>query len=186
MFDYQVQWDIIHFWNGCSEYIIDLMGAPGALIPAEAPSGRLENLGLDARTITTVGIGSFPAAGQGARAESSSNHVYGTAKSSNSGLSQIVTASNRNGGRLAGKIQSDLLEQVTEDPYLPSSGACKKPLLAGKERTSVELQVENVPRYTLLLLVNQTFLENFILCSSYGCNDGKRLQRNIILSRGRG
>lgn len=147
----------MHFWNGCSEYIIDLMGAPGALIPAEAPSGRLENLGLDARTITAVGIGSFPAAGQVARAESSSTHVYETAKTSTSGLPQIVTMANRNGGRLAGKIQSDLLEQVTEDIYLPSSGVCEVPLLAGKETTSVEFQVENVPRYILRQLANQTF-----------------------------
>lgn len=147
----------MQFWNGCSEYIIDLMGAPGALIPAEAPSGRLQNLGLDARTITAVGMGSFPAAGQIARAESSSTHVYDTAKTSTSGLPQIVTVANRNGGRLAGKIQSDLLEQVTEDIYLPSSGAYAVPLFAGKETTSVEFQVENVSRYILLLPASQTF-----------------------------
>ncbi|KAL3633526.1 hypothetical protein CASFOL_022288 [Castilleja foliolosa] len=39
-----------------SEYIIDLMGAPGTLIPVEVPSGHHQNFGLDARHIsTTVG-----------------------------------------------------------------------------------------------------------------------------------
>ncbi|KAL6502023.1 hypothetical protein OROGR_027156 [Orobanche gracilis] len=41
-----------------SEYIIDLMGAPGTLIPAEAPSSVLQNFGLEMRTTATVaGIG---------------------------------------------------------------------------------------------------------------------------------
>ncbi|KAL3650753.1 hypothetical protein CASFOL_007156 [Castilleja foliolosa] len=38
-----------------SEYIIDLMGAPGTLIPAEAPSSLLQNFGLDTRTIAGIG-----------------------------------------------------------------------------------------------------------------------------------
>ncbi|XP_057478371.1 probable serine/threonine-protein kinase SIS8 [Actinidia eriantha] len=40
--------NLIKFDNG-SEYIIDLMGAPGTLIPAEVPSDRLQNSGLDRR-----------------------------------------------------------------------------------------------------------------------------------------
>ncbi|XP_057799671.1 probable serine/threonine-protein kinase SIS8 [Salvia miltiorrhiza] len=124
-----------------SEYIIDLMGAPGALIPAEAPSGRLQNLGLDITTVAAMGIGSFSAADQGARAESSSTFVDETAKteSSNPELSQVATAANRNGGKFAGKIQSDLLEHATGDIYLPS-------LVAGKKTNLVELRVEDVPR----------------------------------------
>lgn len=38
----------------CSEYIIDLMGAPGALIPAEVPSSHHQNFGLDVRSCTDV------------------------------------------------------------------------------------------------------------------------------------
>ncbi|KAJ0031864.1 hypothetical protein Pint_12953 [Pistacia integerrima] len=40
--------NLIRIDNGC-EYIIDLMGAPGTLIPAEVPSNHLQNAGLDAR-----------------------------------------------------------------------------------------------------------------------------------------
>ncbi|XP_051119382.1 serine/threonine-protein kinase EDR1 [Andrographis paniculata] len=37
-----------------SEYIIDLMGAPGTLIPAEVPSGHCQSFGLDTRNIPTI------------------------------------------------------------------------------------------------------------------------------------
>ncbi|KAI4337136.1 hypothetical protein L6164_015585 [Bauhinia variegata] len=37
-----------------SEYIIDLMGAPGALIPAEVPSRQLQNCSLDVRGCTEI------------------------------------------------------------------------------------------------------------------------------------
>ncbi|XP_044464097.1 serine/threonine-protein kinase EDR1-like isoform X3 [Mangifera indica] len=40
--------NLIRIDDGC-EYIIDLMGAPGTLIPAEVPSNHLQNAGLDAR-----------------------------------------------------------------------------------------------------------------------------------------
>lgn len=160
----------MHFWNGCSEYIIDLMGAPGALIPAEAPSGRLQNLGLDITTVAAIGIGSFSAADQGARAESSSTYVDETAKTGSSSLdsSQVAIASDRNGGRLAGKIQCDLLEHATGDIYLPSTGTCEMSLVASKKTNLVELQVEDVPRYILLLLANQFFLR---LCWYYSHQD---------------
>ncbi|KAL3498612.1 hypothetical protein ACH5RR_041344 [Cinchona calisaya] len=46
--------NLIKFDDG-SEYIIDLMGAPGALIPSEVPSGQLQNCGLDVRTLTSIG-----------------------------------------------------------------------------------------------------------------------------------
>lgn len=45
--------NLIKIDNG-SEYIIDLMGAPGALIPAEVPSSHHQNFGLDVRSCTDV------------------------------------------------------------------------------------------------------------------------------------
>ncbi|XP_057957871.1 probable serine/threonine-protein kinase SIS8 [Malania oleifera] len=45
--------NLIKIENG-SEYIIDLMGAPGALIPVEVPSGHLQNLGSDVRSSSVV------------------------------------------------------------------------------------------------------------------------------------
>lgn len=45
--------NLIRFDDG-SEYIIDLMGAPGALIPSEVPSAQLQRCGLDVRTMTPI------------------------------------------------------------------------------------------------------------------------------------
>ncbi|CAI9773140.1 unnamed protein product [Fraxinus pennsylvanica] len=45
--------NLIKMDNG-SEYIVDLMGAPGTLIPAEALSGHHQNFSLDTRSITHV------------------------------------------------------------------------------------------------------------------------------------
>ncbi|KAJ8558320.1 hypothetical protein K7X08_005086 [Anisodus acutangulus] len=42
--------NLIKFDNG-SEYIIDLMGAPGALIPTEAPSGQLQSYAVDVHSV---------------------------------------------------------------------------------------------------------------------------------------
>lgn len=46
--------DANYFLNGCSEYIIDLMGAPGALIPAEIPSIQLHNAAVDILSSTAI------------------------------------------------------------------------------------------------------------------------------------
>lgn len=45
--------NMIKFDNG-SEFIIDLMGAPGTLIPAEVPSNQLPTLGFDMRNPSVV------------------------------------------------------------------------------------------------------------------------------------
>lgn len=41
----------------CSEYIIDLMGAPGTLIPSEVPSSHHQSFNLDGRTSSTSHLG---------------------------------------------------------------------------------------------------------------------------------
>lgn len=55
--------NLIKFDNG-SEYIIDLMGAPGALIPAEVPSGQFQSYAVDVHSVTPLPSGgtviSFP------------------------------------------------------------------------------------------------------------------------------
>ncbi|KAL1532572.1 mitogen-activated protein kinase kinase kinase [Salvia divinorum] len=137
--------NLIKLDNG-SEYIIDLMGAPGALIPAEAPSRRLQNLGLDITTVATIGMGSFSAPDPGTRAEASYVDETTNTESSSFDSSQVATVSNRNGGRFTGKIHSDLSEHATGDVYPPSSEICEMPLATGKKTNLVELRVEDVPR----------------------------------------
>ncbi|XP_070038634.1 putative serine/threonine-protein kinase SIS8 [Nicotiana tabacum] len=48
--------NLIKFDNG-SEYIIDLMGAPGALIPTEASSGQLQSYAVDVHSVTPLPAG---------------------------------------------------------------------------------------------------------------------------------
>lgn len=40
----------VFLFNGCSEFIIDLMGAPGTLIPVEVPCCTLQSIDLDIRS----------------------------------------------------------------------------------------------------------------------------------------
>ncbi|KAL8522208.1 hypothetical protein ACS0TY_012375 [Phlomoides rotata] len=135
--------------DGGSEYIIDLMGAPGTLIPAEAPSGHLQNFGLDARTITTVaavGRSSCIEHDQGARVGSSSTCVD-TAKT-RSTTSEFPPTANKSNIQSSGlvEIQSNLFEYDVGDDYVvrSTSGECEVSSDAGK-KNGRELLVEDVP-----------------------------------------
>lgn len=75
--------NLIKFDNG-SEYIIDLMGAPGALIPTEAPTGQLQSYAVDVHSVTPLPSGgtviSFPVFDTQTRTGSGSvNAAHGTA-----------------------------------------------------------------------------------------------------------
>ncbi|RAL37980.1 hypothetical protein DM860_000674 [Cuscuta australis] len=50
--------NLIKFENG-SEYIIDLMGAPGTLIPAEAPNSQFQSHALDMKSVAPISGSSF-------------------------------------------------------------------------------------------------------------------------------
>ncbi|EYU29322.1 hypothetical protein MIMGU_mgv1a001523mg [Erythranthe guttata] len=104
-----------------SEYIIDLMGSPGTLIPAEAPSGgHHQNSGVDAKSIATVaGSEKNSCTSQGAR-----NRLFFPSETSNSSSesSSIANNSNRKVRRITGNIQTELSEHEVSDLYLPSTG----------------------------------------------------------------
>ncbi|KAG8381814.1 hypothetical protein BUALT_Bualt05G0012000 [Buddleja alternifolia] len=138
-----------------SEYIIDLMGAPGTLIPAEVSCGHHQNLGLDARSIADVGgsdksphttfdqvaiIRSFsPSSGETAKVSCSS-----------SDSTAVAIISNRKGTITGGKIQTEQLEHDNRDLYPPSSGACEASLPAGKKTsTRRDSHIEDVLRYAV-------------------------------------
>ncbi|KAG8375663.1 hypothetical protein BUALT_Bualt10G0123700 [Buddleja alternifolia] len=127
-----------------SEYIIDLMGAPGTLIPAEVSCGHNQNLGLDARSIATV---AGTASNQGALIRSLAPSVDESAKSGSlsSDLSATALELNINGRRIDGKIQTEQLEHDIRHLYVPSSGACEAPS-AGKKPTA---RYEAVSRYAV-------------------------------------
>lgn len=132
------------------------MGAPGTLIPAEAPSGHLQNFGLDARNITTVaavGRSSCIEPEQGGRVRSSSPCVDTTkTRSTSSEFPPIANESNIQSSGLV-EIQSDLFEYDVGNQYVFSTSGESK-LDTGK-KTGRELLVE-VPRY-----VNHNFFRHF-------------------------
>ncbi|KAL3818957.1 hypothetical protein ACJIZ3_004862 [Penstemon smallii] len=106
--------NLIKLDNG-SEYIIDLMGAPGTLIPVEIPSGHNQNFGLDAKTIATLsGIDiSSPTSDQSSRIRSSSTSNIETFKTNRDGYKPESSSSavepNKKGRRMAEKIQNKQL-----------------------------------------------------------------------------
>ncbi|KAL9176706.1 hypothetical protein ABFS82_01G013600 [Erythranthe guttata] len=126
-----------------SEYIIDLMGAPGTLIPAETPSSHLQSFGLDTRSIAGVGQSSFTAPEQGARIRSCTHSVDETAKtrSLSSEKSSMATES------IAGKIQTGQLEHDTRDIYPYPIGECEAPVHAGNKTTGRDSHIEDVSVY---------------------------------------
>ncbi|XP_047941666.1 probable serine/threonine-protein kinase SIS8 [Salvia hispanica] len=113
-----------------SEYIIDLMGAPGTLIPTEVPSAHPQNFELDAR-----GIGTSP----------------GSLKTfciderpkprSSSAPSAVSFHSNVRGSRSAGIILTDQLEHNVEDLYLPLKDNSRKDQVPSTWNSSREDQV---------------------------------------------
>ncbi|KAL7112227.1 hypothetical protein ACP275_05G138900 [Erythranthe tilingii] len=107
-----------------SEYIIDLMGSPGTLIPAEAPSGgHHQNSGVDAKSIATVaGSEKNSCVSQEAR-----NRFFSPSETSNSSSesSSIANDSNRKVRRITGNIQTELSEHEVSNLYLPSTGKKK-------------------------------------------------------------
>ncbi|KAL0372182.1 UNVERIFIED_CONTAM: putative serine/threonine-protein kinase SIS8 [Sesamum calycinum] len=119
-----------------SEYIIDLMGAPGTLIPAEQPSSHHQNFGLDAMSTATL-VGSdkslCTASDQGPRIRLFSPGLDETPKTSISTpeLSSMAIISNREGRRIAEKNQTEQLEH-----FHPPRGSGEAPLHAGKKRSS--------------------------------------------------
>ncbi|CAA0821296.1 Protein kinase superfamily protein [Striga hermonthica] len=107
------------------EYIIDLMGSPGTLIPAEVPSGHPLNFGLEARSISTfAGTDSMLGTGEsneGIKISFFKPSVDETQKvaSSSSESSAIAMKSNIKGGKISRKMQTKQFEHDHRDLYVP-------------------------------------------------------------------
>ncbi|KAL3645978.1 hypothetical protein CASFOL_011158 [Castilleja foliolosa] len=103
-----------------SEYIIDLMGAPGTLIPNEVPSGHHQNFGLDARCIsTTVGNDSKMCAfNEGAKIRPFTPSVDETPESSGSESSATAVESNIK-GTSSNDYREDNVLGINEHPLSP-------------------------------------------------------------------
>ncbi|CAA0838406.1 Protein kinase superfamily protein [Striga hermonthica] len=121
-----------------SEYIVDLMGAPGTLIPTELPSSLPQNFGLHARNITTFAgndckLGTTASNGKG-DINFFTHRVDETPKSVclSSESSAIAMESNIKGRKISQKLQTEQLEHGPRDLYMPPR-VCEESLHAGSK-----------------------------------------------------
>ncbi|KAK9273449.1 hypothetical protein L1049_018259 [Liquidambar formosana] len=147
--------NLIKIDNG-SEYIIDLMGAPGTLIPAEVPSSHLPNSGLDGRSCTDVretpnDSSLVTGKGTGTLEVSSDIDVASKCGSSLSAeVSYMDIQKNWENRKLIGKNEAEKFEHEFGMllPSLPksregSSGTC------GKASSAEKMKVKDVSKYVI-------------------------------------
>jgi hypothetical protein len=155
-----VKWEffvILFLMNWCSEYIIDLMGAPGTLIPPEVPSSHLPTAGFDISgfaSLTETPEDSTPLMdqGYGILAFSPNNlDVIPQAGTSTSGQGLFVSIkTNEDGVNLVEKNQ---IERFEHDFGKLSLSGTEKPSSAQKNR------VKNVSKYVISAAKNPDFAQ---------------------------
>lgn len=143
-----------------SEYIIDLMGAPGTLIPAEVPSCNLQNFGLDTRTYSDI-------------SENVKHSILEKVTETASSHERVVTASSNSVTALSKGIQSKKDEKNVGDKnqmerfehdfgkLLPSLCKSNEGLSSGGEKPSAakKLQVKDVSKYVISAAKNPDFAQ---------------------------
>ncbi|GER32108.1 kinase family protein [Striga asiatica] len=124
-----------------SEYIVDLMGAPGTLIPTEPPSSLPLNFGLGARNIATFAGNDCKLGTTASNGKGDINFVTPcvdrTPKSvcSSSESSAIAMESIIKGRKISQKLQTKQLEHGPRDLYIPPR-VCEESLHAGNNKLS--------------------------------------------------
>lgn len=144
-----------------SEFIIDLMGAPGTLIPAEVPSCNLQNFGLDTSTYADI-------------SENVKHSILEKVTETVSSHERVVTASSSNSvAALAKGIQSkkddknvgdkNQMERFEYDfgKLLPSLCKSNEGLSSSGEKPSAakKLQVKDVSKYVISAAKNPDFAQ---------------------------
>ncbi|XP_042060629.1 probable serine/threonine-protein kinase SIS8 isoform X2 [Salvia splendens] len=105
-----------------SEYIIDLMGAPGTLIPTEVPSAQHHTFELDARRIVTS-----PGSLKTCRTAPEQRALNGSLPPGTSSAPSVVSFhSNLVAQRSAGIILTEQLDHNVKDLYLPQEDNCRE------------------------------------------------------------
>ncbi|XP_047949763.1 serine/threonine-protein kinase EDR1-like [Salvia hispanica] len=105
-----------------SEYIIDLMGAPGTLIPTEVPSSQHHTFELNARRIVTS-----PGSLKTCRTAPEQWALKGSFPPGTSGAPSVVSFhSNLVARRSAGIILTEQLDHNVKDLYLPQEDNCRE------------------------------------------------------------
>ncbi|KAG6423396.1 hypothetical protein SASPL_113791 [Salvia splendens] len=109
-------------WLYAVEYIIDLMGAPGTLIPTEVPSAQHHTFELDARRIVTS-----PGSLKTCRTAPEQRALNGSLPPGTSSAPSVVSFhSNLVAQRSAGIILTEQLDHNVKDLYLPQEDNCRE------------------------------------------------------------
>lgn len=144
-----------------SEYIIDLMGAPGTLIPAEVPSCNLQNFGLDTRTYADISENVKHSIQEKVTETASSHERVVAASSSNSvaALSKGIQ-SKKDDKNVGDKNQMERFEHDF-GKLLPSLCKSNESLSSGGEKPSAakKLQVKDVSKYVISAAKNPDFAQ---------------------------
>ncbi|XP_059657059.1 probable serine/threonine-protein kinase SIS8 [Cornus florida] len=156
--------NLIKIDNG-SEYIIDLMGAPGTLIPAEVPSGHLQNSGLDMRTIADIAgtvKHSCPVLEKGTGTAPVSYDIDGVTKIGSSNLEASFAGVRLKGvdGNLLQKNQTERFEHDF-GKLLPSLRGSHESLsgATGKSSAAQKMKVKDVSNYIITASKNPEFAQ---------------------------
>ncbi|GMI81394.1 MAPKKK delta-1 [Hibiscus trionum] len=140
--------------NNGSEYIIDLMGAPGTLIPAEVPSSHLLN-----STLVVRGFADLTEASQGScflfdkgieSMASSANLDIGSKVGAARSVESVSSQANEDEENFAGRAVSDRSEQ--DLGKLLSSAAKSSESISGindKPSAAQKRKVKNVSKYVI-------------------------------------
>ncbi|XP_038699348.1 serine/threonine-protein kinase EDR1 isoform X2 [Tripterygium wilfordii] len=153
--------NFIRIGNG-SEYIIDLMGAPGTLIPAELPSSILTNYGLDARGFMSPtdssgvscllheeGIGVLPTPGR----------FSGVSSSSPEDALLVGDGTNVDDR----KIEKGTLKRFAHDSRKPPLSITKPfespSSISRKPSSAQKMKVKNVSKYVISAAKNPEFAQ---------------------------
>lgn len=140
--------------NRCSEYIIDLMGAPGTLIPVEVPASCLQSSNIEISpnlldaTIQTLAVGlNF-------EGPSHIGHLNtgDTSRTGNSTEENGRLLSERNQTEIFENDFGKLLPSLHKSRERPSS-------ISGEARQSQKVKVKNVSKYVISASKNPEFAQ---------------------------
>ncbi|XP_022940249.1 probable serine/threonine-protein kinase SIS8 [Cucurbita moschata] len=150
--------------NG-SEYIIDLMGAPGTLIPSEAPSGQFSNYGFDRRPADVIAVPEDTPVlkNEGAEAvliSSTQDGVENVCNLVSKEASDLGVQSKENGRNFIEEILNgssdydfEKLLESESSAFESSSGACAQSASAQKKK------VKKVSKYVISAAKNPEFAQ---------------------------
>lgn len=164
--------NLIKLENG-SEYIIDLMGAPGTLIPVEAPNSQFQSHALDIKSVVPIpgssAINSLPVTYGGMDVELDSRPADGTANARPASSRNSILSIEAKGEPL-GALDRTPCKKVTYGPgnLLPllSSSSESSALYTDNSSVQQAFQVNNVSDYVSNVGLKNVFRESNIYMPS--------------------